>query len=569
MENRGCLDGHRGRRLAAATGHAIATGARIVGRAGAGKPETARKAAERRSLADDSAPSGAQDSLVEYDRRRMVKQSLVEQIVATDVETRDAIRVVLSALDNADMEGSTAWEQAAIRVSRAMLRGDAAAATRLLPALVQTFREQPLLYVSLERGGDPQRVVAAQTRLHALRDLLAGLPRLGLLDPTVSLLETAKYMEREHPVGAGAVTEFDRLFAIGYKALVENLIAASQDWEASEAVREPGSESDLIDCLRWVAEAFLRRWLEHSRSVRLSVLEKVSEDARWRKLQDFVKAYGGDLFSQKFLNLGNLRAILHQGPDAWLRRLEEDDDPPLQFRLLDDLDQGIPRDEAVSSLGTVLEAIVENYGEYLDYNSTTTQSDRGELLYMLLDFLRLKVSYERIAWNLRPVVIAHEILVRRGHNEAAEVWRRAIVERTHEAADRFLKRLAELRAQYGMRLATIGDLLQERFVRALAIDRLRALISPAIEQAQTGESLGAFELLQLEIDEFTQHPTGVGLDVPAWLAAMEDEAQLVLARPQSGHPEGPTARLPRVPLTLALVQQWLRDLDSPPVRGLP
>ncbi|MBI3468921.1 MAG: hypothetical protein HY000_38440, partial [Planctomycetes bacterium] len=250
-------------------------------------------------------------------------------------------------------------------------------------------------------------------------------------------------------------------------------------------------------------------------------------------------------------------------------RLEEDPDPPLQFRLLDDLDRGVPREEAESLLGTVLEAVVENYGEYLDYNSTTTQSDRGELLHMLLDFLRLKASYERIAWNLRPVVMAHEILVRRGHNEAAEVWRRAVVERTHEAADRFLKRLSELRAQYGMRLATIGDLLEERFVRVLAIDRLRALIAPAIEQAQQGQPPRAFELLQQEIEEFTQHPTGVGLDVPAWLAAMEEEAQNVLTRSPGATAEGPTARLPRAPLTLSQVQQWLRDLDPPPLRGLP
>jgi len=413
--------------------------------------------------------------------------------------------------------------------------------------------------------------VTAQSLQQALRDLLSGLPRLGLLDPTVALLETAKYMEREHPVGAGAVTEFDRLFAIGYKALVENLVAAAQEWQPADAAPDTaaGTEADLIDCLRWLAEAFLRRWLEHSRSVRLSVLEKVGDEARWRKLQEFVRTYGGDLFTQKFLNLGNVRAILHQGPDAWLRRLEEDSDPPLQFRLLDDLDREIPREEAASLLGTVLEAVVEDYGEYLDYNSTTTQSDRGELLYMLLDFLRLKASYERIAWNLRPVVMAHEILVRRGHNEAAEVWRRAIVERTHEAADRFLNRLSELRAQYGMRLATIGDLLEERFVRVLAIDRLRALIAPAIEQAQQGQPPRAFDLLQQEIEEFTQHPTGVGLDVPAWLAAMEEEAHNVLTRPQGSSPEGPTARLPRAPLTLSQVQQWLRDLDSPPVRGLP
>ena len=64
-----------------------------------------------------------------------------------------------------------------------------------------------------------------------------------------------------------------------------------------------------------------------------------------------------------------------------------------------------------------IEAVVENYGEYVDYNSTTTQSDRGDMLYTLLDFLRLRASYDRVAWNLRPVVLAHEVLVRCGRDD--------------------------------------------------------------------------------------------------------------------------------------------------------
>src|SRR5207248_1741904 len=85
---------------------------------------------------------------------------------------------------------------------------------------------------------------------------------------------------------------------------------------------------------------------------------------------------------------------------------EPRDDAPQ--KLLDDLSAGVPPDEAAEQLGLVLEAIIENYGEYRDYNSTTTQSDRGELLYMLLDFLRLRTKYDRVCCNLKPVVLAHE-----------------------------------------------------------------------------------------------------------------------------------------------------------------
>ena len=40
----------------------------------------------------------------------------------------------------------------------------------------------------------------------------------------------------------------------------------------------------------------------------------------------------------------------------------------------------------------VLESVAENHPEYRDWNSTTTQSDRGECLHVLLDFLRIKAE---------------------------------------------------------------------------------------------------------------------------------------------------------------------------------
>src|SRR5689334_11395685 len=74
-----------------------------------------------------------------------------------------------------------------------------------------------------------------------------------------------------------------------------------------------------------------------------------------------------------------------------------------------------------------------------------TQSDRGELLYTLLDFLRLRTKYDRVCWNLKPVVLAHEILVRRGREAAARVWRKALSERIHDEADQYLAKLSDLR----------------------------------------------------------------------------------------------------------------------------
>ncbi len=96
---------------------------------------------------------------------------------------------------------------------------------------------------------------------------------------------------------------------------------------------------------------------------------------------------------------------MHQGVEAWLKQLAERGDEAEDIALIADLEQQLPRSDGRRHLQLVIEAIVENYTEYRDYNATTTQSDRGEMVYMLLDFLRIKAGYERIHWNLRPVMM--------------------------------------------------------------------------------------------------------------------------------------------------------------------
>ena len=140
------------------------------------------------------------------------------------------------------------------------------------------------------------------------------------------------------------------------------------------------------------------------------------------------------------------------------------------MRLVAELDSVIPLDEAAHWLEVAIEAVVENYGEYVDYNSITTQSDRGEMLYTLLDFLRLRASYERLAWNLRPVVLAHECWCAAAAPRRREIWRDAVAERTAPVADEHLKRFERLCKKYGMRLPSIAE-TPRRAIRSAVGDR--------------------------------------------------------------------------------------------------
>ena len=539
-------------------------------------------------------PRGTQEALVEYERRRSVKEMLLEQIIAACVETGDAVRLIDVVMDRrSPTAAQEAWEEPAEAALKAVLRGDPQGVRNVWRRLISTFGKQTLLYVALARSGHPQRIVASRGLQAVLRRLLAYLPRLGLLRETVQLIATIQEMETNHPVGPGAITEFDQMFKIGCRAIVRSLVAASEGWfEPGEA--SPGDEGELIAFLEQATEALLRAWLVHSRGVRLSVLEAVSGRGPWNELKHFIEQYGSDLFTQRFMNHGNLRGILHQGVDAWLTSLSEEPDEEGHFRLLDDLDNRTGREEAVRWLTVALEAVVENYAEYVDYNSTTTQSDRGDMLYTLLDYLRLRASYDRVAWNLQPVVLAHEVLVRSGHDEAADVWRAAVAERTSSIAEDHLKRFLRLNRKYGMRLPSIADRLGERFVRPLVVDRLCALIEPAMDEApdkleptegpgrgeahakRVGEAgrpaghplagddePGAFARLEEGIQEFTRDISGAGFDVPAWLEALEQEVDRVLSD-GSEEEELPDPQLPvlQVRLTREEVRQQVQAMGS-------
>ncbi|MCH8922133.1 MAG: hypothetical protein IIA67_03160 [Planctomycetes bacterium] len=524
-------------------------------------------------------PFGSFDSLVEFDRRRMIKDAMLDQIVETTVETVIAGWYLAGASQpNAAHQADAAadlgeyWlsDERGESLYRSLLAADADSLYDVWPEFIDSLEDYPLLYLPLARGGDPQRIVAARALQQLFRDLLAWMPRLGLLEESCRLIETAQIMERSHPVEPGAVTEFDHLFEHGYQALVESLVTASETWTVD--IQDPDANHDgllerdqlLVECLHEVTEPLLHRWLEHSRTLRLSILETVADDGQWQPLVDFIRRYGADFFTQRFMNFGNLRAILHEGVDAWLDHLQQEpDDEYASALLLEELDGVIPRAAAVKHLELILEAIVEHYDQYRDYNSTTTQSDRGDMVYTMLDFLRLLVGYDRVAWNLRPIVMAHEILVRRDRPQAAELWRRALAERVADMSDDYAQRLLDLNAQHGMRLPTVEDRIAERFTQPLAIDHLRALVQRAVDERVDGPPPDAFVALRDEIADFTGRPSGAGLDVPHWLEQLEDEVDSIRT-PGDRHvsPQPPEPRLPESQLSAAEVQEQIDAWQS-------
>jgi hypothetical protein len=507
----------------------------------------------------------AQSAMAKYDRLRLIKESLLDQIITAAVETADARRLLLANLhgcsdDNPSvvqqMASLTDDDRLAVETVGALLYENLERVEQTFSRLLVALRTKNLLYIPLARGGDPSAIFHVRLRRRILSHLLVWLPRQGFFYQTCHLIETARFMEHHNPIGPGAVTEFDDMFKLGFvsliRAVVQNFVnnhqvrfaaedQASADPAANLSVDiyqrdgeqlehlEPASD-EMISVLETATEVLLSAWLAHSRTLRLSVLETVDNSRKWAKLVEFIQEFGGPIFTQSFLSLGNVRAILHQGVASWLDQLIEEGETEAFEHLLDAIEAGrISRAEAEKLLGVVLEAIIDHYSEYRDYNSTTTQSDRGEMLYMLLDFLRLRVRYDRVSWNLKPIYWTHEVLVRSGCHAAAQQWRRALAERIGRESEVYLEQLGELQTKYAMRMPTIADRLHERFTRPMTVDRMRALVGPAIRQfrQQHGESK-LFELLIEECKLMTEQPTGVGLDVPQWLAALETEVDMII-----------------------------------------
>jgi hypothetical protein len=493
-------------------------------------------------------PSGGHEGMIEFDRRRAIKGHLLDLGVSAAVDVRRAA-VALAAVrapelasggrrppdadephdDAHDHQGADAprspemWEPLLVNIVRAIGRGDAGGVRQFLPGFSLLFRREPLLYCPPSDGGKPRDVLKAQTALAVLDDLVTRLPRLGLLREAFQLTKLARQMEWNNPPEGRRVSSFDQLFRTALTGVVETLLAAAPAW-GPDAADEDGP---LADALFKIATEFQNLWVQHSQSLRLSVLETVTDDDDWEPIKGFVTKYGSDLFTVPFLGLSNMRGILARGVAPWLDHEVETNDTPTTKRpkLVTDWESGtVDRTRTARSAEIVLQALIEHYDEYRDYNTTTTQSDYGENIHILLDMLRLKVRYDRLAWRMRPLALAHEALCQRGYDALAARWRTFIADKTTEMSDELLAELNERESRYGVKLRAVRDRLEERFLRPLEIDRAAAQVPPAAEAARAGQSDAnpLLARLRVAIEPLEATVIGVGLDVPAWVRRLEE-----------------------------------------------
>jgi hypothetical protein len=464
-------------------------------------------------------PTSAFDAVAEFHRRLQIKQQLVGAVLEACREHALAIGALRSA--GADGAGSTVgppWESALLALEQHLRNGERAAAHTALAAFVERFRDEPLLFKPLDQGGEPRLILRASLAQVVLASLVASLPRQGLLRDAWQLLRLARAMEASQDLRGPHMSVLIFPIQVGLRGAVEAVLAA--------AGREQIADEDLGAGLERIVKPFLSMWIDHTTETRMGILEAVRTDDDWRRLGEFIRRYGRDLFTRRFLTRANMSGILQRGVGAYLDDLRENADPLHPIRLIDESDTTIPRAHAEIALRLIIEALLENEDILRDYNQTCTQADFGDNLHLLLDFLGLKTEYERSAWQFRPLHLVHDVLVRRHPASAAE-WRKQAAEMTGDLADEFLTELSELEQTHGMRLITVRQRLEERFVGPLEIDRLAALVEPACAQAAAEPERTEPSALEREVASLADQPSGVGLDAPPWMERLEQELRRI------------------------------------------
>ncbi|MBI3407870.1 MAG: hypothetical protein HY040_05880 [Planctomycetes bacterium] len=512
-------------------------------------------------------PSAAYENVVEYDRRRLTKERLLGLAIGTCLDQALAIGALRGAMENGSLDtpppppqplspdrDEPPWEPLILRMERALLKRDPALARSWLPEFIRLFRDEPLLYTPLSQGGHPRDILRAGIAQTILRGLCANLPKQGLLLETHQLVRLAHAMEQGQSLEGPRYTEFNRLFQLGVQAVTEAVVDAAQ----GEAIRP----ERIISALEAVVEPFLAVWMEHARTLRVSRLESISTERDWKRLADFIRRYGRDVFTPHFLAVGNMRGLLGRGIGAYLDYLIGNPDPLKPVLLVDELGTRIGRPEAERWLEIILQTLLENHDNLYDFNQTIAQASYGENLYQLFDFLRLKASYERNAWQLRPLNMVHEVLARK-HPQAGSLWREQVEMLCRENAKDHLRELGRLESAHGIRLPTVRDSLEERFVRPLAIDGLCAMIEPAMEEAPKLLDQDAHPKLEEALSAFARTPSGVGIEAPQWLQRLEGELYRVRTTKSALVAMAETLfQVPKVPTPFEELAGQLRELKK-------
>jgi hypothetical protein len=485
---------------------------------------------------------GDHDANVEYDIQLQTKFYLLNTVIATHINCRVAevglLCLLPSSIDAVELPEE---DRQMIEFYRAVMSQDVALVSKLLGGQFRRLSRKPLLYVPLDNGGHPTQILVARTVQTDIRFLLKQLPRLGLFRETWHVVRLAHRMERETRPDQMSVTEFDRIFRTALRNTIECIVESSETWDDGNYPDER-----LTALIGEILSHYREQWHRHSRTMRLSSVEGLRHDVVWEDVKEFVEVFGEDLFHARSLTLGNVRTILHNGIEWFIAQLAEHDDPLHPNQLIESLEAGeIDVDDAVEILELIYGSVVDKFDRFLEYNTTTTQSDYGDKFYVLLDFLRIEAVYDRDAWDRIPESIVHRSLAMASKQNVLALLEESLEDESRADADRHVHSLQRIEQEYGVHLPGVSDRINERFTKPLAVNRMLALIKPTMRpRIDDPEAHEKFERLRSEVDSYMEDTAGSAIDIPQWLQDVGREVNRLEAPSDYIRPPELELRLP-------------------------
>ena len=161
---------------------------------------------------DIAKTSADHDAMSRYDRQRLVKESLLEKIIATAVETADARRLLLANLCSSgqlsegvkqELQRLPEDDRLAVEILGNLLHGHHQEVEKSFSRLLSALRTKKLLYIPLARGGEPGMIYSVRLRRRILSHLLTWLPRQGFFFQACQLIETRAFHGTSQPDWTG------------------------------------------------------------------------------------------------------------------------------------------------------------------------------------------------------------------------------------------------------------------------------------------------------------------------------------------------------------------------------
>ncbi|GEM_PF-1611391 len=468
--------------------------------------------------------------LADYENRRKLRDALAERVTLAAIQAGDTRRFLAAALPDALAENAAprrgkdwGWEEDFMVLLRTLLHHQLESLDSAWADFLVAVRQSELLYTPVWRGGQPRRYAGRKSLYRALALALAMVLRRGLISPALNALSLLRETEKQSAGQGGQVSEMELVIRTLAESVAKSLLATARDGDHDAGDNEE-HRSQLFQALWWAATHLQRAWPELTAEIYISIVETVASPTEWEQITRFIRTYGHDIFTQEFLDYDHLRSVAAIGADRFLQELEHGGERP-EWRLLRDIRNGtISRIHAAKSLQFVAEIILENYAEYVDYNSLTAHSDYGENLHYLLDFLALKEQFTRAEWNLTPYLVFYEQLLENGLWLLADLWEKKVIEETAALVSQLQEVYSQLSRHQGIHLPSLEEMFRDGFRGVLLRRRMAALTRKAARSRAGAERQKILEELWRVIEEYGIRHTVLGAPAPPWLIELEEQA---------------------------------------------